>query len=52
MKAIHEAINAELDETQKRYDEQSSHSINTEVQLQWQQIIAKELLKLEEFKSI
>lgn len=52
MKAIHEAINAELDETQKRYDEQSSHSINTEVQLQWQQLIAEELLKLEEFKSI
>ncbi|MCA0132025.1 DUF922 domain-containing protein [Winogradskyella alexanderae] len=51
LKTLHNAINSELNETQKRYDAQSVHSINTEVQHQWQTFIQVELEKLKEFKS-
>ncbi|WP_400078632.1 DUF922 domain-containing protein [Winogradskyella sp. R77965] len=51
MKRLHTAINEALDETQKRYDEQSSHSINTEMQKRWESFIAKELTSLEQYKS-
>ena len=52
LKQLHNAINKELNETQKRYDEQSVHSINPEAQKRWQEFIDLELKKLEEFKSV
>ena len=51
MNRLHTAINEALNETQKRYDEQSSHSINTEMQKQWESFIAKALADLEHYKS-
>ena len=51
LKQLHTSINEELNETQKRYDEQSVHSINTEVQKQWRELITSELAKLSQFKS-
>ena len=51
MKQLHITINEALDETQKRYDAQSQHSIKVTAQTQWQVYIKEELSKLDEFKS-
>ena len=51
MNRLHITINDALNETQKRYDEQSNHSINIEMQKQWVSFIATELKALEKFKS-
>ena len=51
MKKLHRAINEALNETQKRYDEQTHHSINIDMQKQWESFIAKELKSLEDYKS-
>ena len=51
LKRLHTAINEALHETQKRYDAQSSHSINIEMQKQWEAFIKEELSKLEKYKS-
>ncbi|MFP4845589.1 DUF922 domain-containing protein [Winogradskyella sp. PE311] len=48
---LHAAINEAVDETQKRYDAQSNHSINVEMQKQWRSFITEELKKLDNFKS-
>lgn len=46
-KSINEAVN----ETQKRYDSETNHSINKEAQLAWEVRIAKELELLNTFAS-
>lgn len=51
MNQIHEAINSALEKTQKTYDAQTKHSINVEAQKYWENYIAEELKKLEEYKS-
>jgi hypothetical protein len=51
LKQLHASINEELNTTQKRYDEQSLHSINVEVQNEWREHISVELAKFEQFKS-
>ena len=51
MSRLHTAINEALNETQKRYDEQTHHSINVELQKQWEIFIAKELQLLDKYKS-
>lgn len=51
MTRLHATINEALNETQKRYDKQSNHSINIEMQKQWENFIADELKKLDQFKS-
>jgi len=51
LQKLHIAINEALNETQKRYDAQSNHSINTEMQKQWEVFIATELKKFENYKS-
>ena len=48
---LHMAINEALNETQQRYDAQSNHSINTEMQKQWESFIANELKDSEQYKS-
>lgn len=50
MTRLHATINEALNETQKRYDKQSNHSINIEMQRQWENFIADELKKLDQFK--
>ncbi|BAO76772.1 DUF922 domain-containing protein [Winogradskyella sp. PG-2] len=51
MNRLHVAINEALGETQIRYDTQSNHSINVEMQKQWEAFIKEELKKLDEYKS-
>ncbi len=51
MNRLHITINEALNETQKRYDAQSNHSINIEMQKQWESFIAGELKTLDQFKS-
>ncbi len=51
LKALHKTINKSLNETQKKYDAQSNHSINVEVQKQWELLIHSELKKLDQYKS-
>jgi hypothetical protein len=51
MQRLHKAINEAVDETQKRYDAQSNHSMNAKVQKQWEAIIDKELKALAHYKS-
>ena len=51
MDDIHVAINKALGETQGRYDEETNHSINEEKQKEWNAFIAKELNRLDQFKS-
>ena len=52
MNRLHATINEALNETQKRYDKESNHSINVEMQKQWETFIADELNKLDQFKSL
>ncbi|WP_296381277.1 DUF922 domain-containing protein [Winogradskyella sp.] len=51
MQRLHTSINEALNETQKRYDAQSSHSINEDMQKQWETFIQEELKKLDKYKS-
>jgi len=51
MNRLHITINEALNETQKRYDSQTNHSINAEMQEQWQNFIASELKVLDQFKA-
>jgi hypothetical protein len=51
LQRLHKAINEAVDETQKRYDSQSKHSMNISVQKQWEAQISKELKTLDQFKS-
>ncbi len=48
---LHYAINQELRNTQKRYDEESEHSIVKSEQQRWNMYIAEELKKLDSYKS-
>ena len=48
---LHHAINEAVNETQKRYDSQTNHSINTEMQRQWNSFIKEELEALDKYKS-
>jgi hypothetical protein len=51
MRRLHTAINEALDETQKRYDRQSDHSMNLEAQKHWEVKIRGELEKFQEYQS-
>ncbi|WP_229724607.1 DUF922 domain-containing protein [Winogradskyella forsetii] len=51
MNKLHVAINEAVNETQKRYDKETNHSMNIEKQKEWEAFIAKELKSLDEFKS-
>ncbi|MDT0557059.1 DUF922 domain-containing protein [Ichthyenterobacterium sp. W332] len=48
---LHKLVNEKLNETQKKYDAQSNHSINKEAQKQWEIFIDVELKNLEHFAS-
>ncbi|NRD22851.1 DUF922 domain-containing protein [Winogradskyella litoriviva] len=49
---LHGDINAELNEAQKKYDLETTHSINAVEQRKWSNYIEKELNRLEEFKAL
>ncbi len=51
LRAIHRAINKELEDLQNRYDAETDFSRNVEAQNKWQEYILKELKKLEAYKS-
>lgn len=51
LEELHNAINEALYRTQTDYDEQTNHSINDEVQHQWEVLVAKELKQLDAFKT-
>jgi len=51
MNKLHIAIDEAVNETQKRYDLQTNHSMNVEKQKEWEVFIEKELKGLDEFKS-
>jgi hypothetical protein len=48
---LHRSINQAVDETQKRYDAETKHSINIEAQKAWEDSITEALKNLEEFSS-
>lgn len=48
---LHEAINIAVNETQRKYDKETQHSINAVKQREWDNFIEKELKRLEQFKS-
>ena len=48
---LHIAINEALDETQKRYDRQTDHSMNIEAQKNWEVKIQTELEKFQDYQS-
>lgn len=51
LQILHSRINKELYQLQRVYDQETNHSINKEVQKQWEEAIVEELKKLEAFKS-
>ncbi|WP_339755286.1 DUF922 domain-containing protein [uncultured Winogradskyella sp.] len=51
MQRLHTSTNKAVSETQKRYDVQSNHSINKEMQKQWETFIKEELKELDKYKS-
>ena len=51
MQGLHTTINGGLDETQKRYDAQSNHSMDIDAQKKWGVFIQEELEKLDKYKS-
>ena len=51
LKNLHTSINEELDETQKKYDTQTNHSRNPEMQKRWETFVKTELKKLDLYKS-
>ena len=50
MNAIYKRIKESLNKEQKRYDLETEHSINKEVQKHWEDFIAEELKALDQFK--
>ena len=48
---LHDLINVAVSETQKKYDEETQHSINAVKQREWNNFIEKELAKYDQFKS-
>lgn len=48
---LHDLINLAVSETQKKYDEETQHSINAVKQREWNNFIEKELAKYDQFKS-
>ncbi|WP_246124846.1 DUF922 domain-containing protein [Algibacter pacificus] len=52
LKTLYKNNASELDKHQKRYDEETNHSENLEIQKQWQRYIKLELKKLSKYKSI
>jgi len=50
MNALHNAINEAVSKTQKRYDQETMHSMNIEKQKEWEVFIGKELKALDQFK--
>lgn len=51
MDKMHVDFNEALNEMQKRYDKETNHSLNREVQKQWEYSITEELKALNPFKS-
>ena len=51
MNALHNTINKAVNETQRRYDKETEHSINVEMQKEWEETILKELNSLDQYKS-
>jgi hypothetical protein len=51
MNRLHAKINEAVNETQKLYDEQTNHSMNIEMQEEWETTIQIELKKFEDYKS-
>ncbi|WP_179335304.1 DUF922 domain-containing protein [Winogradskyella costae] len=51
MSRLHAEINEAVNETQQRYDEQTDHSMNVEMQEEWEKTIQIELKKFEDYKS-
>ncbi|SDI03423.1 DUF922 domain-containing protein [Winogradskyella thalassocola] len=52
MNRLHAKINEAVNETQKRYDAQTNHSMNREMQKEWEITIQKELREFEDYKSL
>lgn len=52
LKALNKKINKQLALMQQAYDGETSHSRNKEAQVKWNAYIAKELQKLEQYKSV
>ena len=52
MNRLHATINEAVNETQKRYDAQTNHSMNREMQKEWEITIQKELSEYEDYKSL
>lgn len=52
LKSLHESINKELAATQNRYDKETNNSLNKDFQDQWNLYVAKELAKLNSYKSM
>lgn len=51
MNRLHAEINEAVNKTQKLYDEQTNHSMNIEMQEEWEKTIQIELKKFEDYKS-
>lgn len=51
MQRLHTAINDALNETQKRYDAQTNHSMNIASQQKWEAFIEEELKKFHDYRS-
>ncbi|WP_179319422.1 DUF922 domain-containing protein [Winogradskyella helgolandensis] len=52
MNRLHATINEAVNDTQRRYDEETDHSMNREMQKEWRITIQKELSKFEDYKSL
>jgi hypothetical protein len=51
LETLQQAINAEANDMQKRYDKETEHSMNREIQKKWEDFVAMELSKYEAYKS-
>jgi len=51
LQALHKSVNKDLAEMQRKYDTQSEHSINKELQTHWAAYVAENLKKFEAYKS-
>lgn len=51
MNRMHTSINEAINETQRRYDLETNHSMNMEKQKEWEAFIERELQRLNQFKS-
>ncbi|MBU2928571.1 DUF922 domain-containing Zn-dependent protease [Winogradskyella psychrotolerans] len=52
MNRLHAKINEAVNDMQRRYDEETEHSMNKEMQKQWEVTIRKELSKFDDYKSL